>query len=246
MEQTDSRINFQFLFHVLPDPIVLIDRAGNVVDLNLSAKDTFAPIALGEKLESIFFDKKKIKESIFELLQYHKVIVDKGLIKTQKADTQLFEFKMTILSEGNEIFVVIFNQLQLKNELIRLEIEQIFSTELNTLKPYLNKSGKELVEKKIRTNKLSTIFESELRHQNSTNITDLETIDRIRLQFPFFTTNEVNIAYFLSMGASINQIATITEKNANTIRVMAHRMLSKTTFNSTSELKNVLKSIIQP
>lgn len=245
MEQPDSRINFQFLFHVLPDPIVIIDRAGTIVDINLTAKDIFAPICVGEKIESLFVDKKKIKESILELLQYHRVIVDKAIIRTNKSSVQPFEFKVTILSESNEIFVVIFNHLYLKNELIKLEIEQIFSTELHTLKPYLNKSGKELVENKILTNKLSTVFESELKQLNPSNFTNSESIEIIRLKFPHFTINEINIAYFMSLGASINQIATITEKNANTIRVMVHRMLSKTSFSNTADFTNFLKSIIQ-
>ncbi len=244
MEQPDSRINYQFLFHVLPDPIILIDRTGTIVDLNLSAKDTFATISVGDKTDKLFIDKKKTRDDIAELLKYHKVITDKAILRINDSEVQPYEFKLTILSESNEIFVLQFNHLNTKNELLRLEVEQNFASELHSLKPYLNKSGKELVEKKISTNRLNAVFETKTNIINPKQYVNTELKDKIKARFPQLSNNELSIAYFIGIGASINQIAGIRQKNANAIRVMVHRMLSKTNNKTTTEFSNQLQSII--
>lgn len=241
MKQPDSRINYQFLYHVLPDPVLVIDRAGTIVDLNLSAMDVFSEISVGEKIENLFIDKKKIKANLLELLQYHKVIVEKAILKTTNSDVQTYEYKVTILSESNELFLIAFNLLTTKNELLKLEIEQTFSTELHALMPYLNKSGKELVAKKIETKKLSTVFESENKLLKSSELTDMAMKKSIGNAFPQLSESELNIAYYLVIGANTKQIATITNKNANAIRVMMHRIFSKTDFKNKTDFINANK-----
>ncbi len=242
MKQSDSRINYQFLYHVLPDPVLVIDRAGTVVDLNLSAKDAFSEISVGGKIEDLFIDKKKIKANILELLQYHKLIVDKAIVKTINSEVQTYEYKITILSESNELFLIAFNQLNTKNELLKLEIEQTFSSELHALMPYLNKSGKELVEKKIEAKKLSSVFDLDVNHLKNNDISDIELKNKLGRLFPQLSEAELNIAYFLLVGASIKQIASINNKNTNAIRVMVHRMLSKTNFKNKTDFTNFINS----
>jgi len=238
MIQPDSRINYQFLYHVLPDPVVVIDRAGTIVDYNLSAKDAFTTISAGEKIENLVVDKRKFKLNLLELLQYHKVIVDKAAVRTSQSEVQAYEYKVTILSESNELFLIAFNKLSTKNELLKLEIEQTFNAELHGLLPFLNKSGKELVEKKIETKKLISIFESGRMPADYLEPAENEMFNGISALFPQFSTNELRIAYYLTMGASIQQITTITGKNTNAIRVMIHRMLARTKFKSKTEFIN--------
>jgi DNA-binding CsgD family transcriptional regulator len=242
MKQPDSRINYQFLYHVLPDPILVIDRAGAVVDFNLSAKDAFTEISVGEKIENLFIDKKKIKANILELLQYHKVIADKAILKTTISDVQTYEYKVTILSDSNELFLIVFNLLTTKNELLKLEIEQTFSTELHALMPYLNKSGKELVAKKIDAKRLSTVFESENKHLKTSEFSDVALKKSIGNTFPQLSETELNIAYYLVIGANTKQIATITNKNANAIRVMMHRIFAKTNFKNKTDFTNFINA----
>lgn len=242
-ENNVPQINYNFLFHVIPDPVIIIDKNGRLVELNITATDEFASISIGDKFENLFSDKRKIKNTLLELFRFHKVIIDKAIVKTKKSDIQTFEFKATILSESNELYLFIFNNLASKNDLIKLEIDHAFSTEINELKPYLNKTGKELVEKKITDNKLTQIFESEVKSHQPTNLIDLNQLNKISSVYPNFSNNEQKIAYFLSIEASINQIATITGKTANTIRVMIHRMKSKANVNSTSELAKCIKKI---
>jgi DNA-binding CsgD family transcriptional regulator len=242
MKQPDSRINYQFLYHVLPDPVLVIDRVGTIVDLNLSALDVFTSISVGGKIDDLFIDKKKIKTNLLELLQYHKVIADKAIVKTINSEVQTYEYKVTILSESNELFLIAFNLLVTKNELLKLEIEQTFSSELHALLPYLNKSGKELVEKKIEEKKLSTVFDSEVNQLKSSDISDIALIKNLGRSFPQLSESELNIAYFLLVGASIKQIASINNKNTNAIRVMIHRMLAKTSFKNKTDFTNFINA----
>lgn len=243
MKHPDNRINYQFLFDVLPDPVLVIDSASYIVDFNLSAKDVFTEIKVGEKIENLFIDKKKIKSNLLELLQYHKVISDKIIVKTNNSTVQAFEYKLTILSESNDLFLIALNLLTSKNELLKLEIEQTFNTELHSLLPYLNKSGKELVAKKIKDNKLSTLFESGLKQDKSFKISDLEFKNKIKSSFPAFTDSEINLAYFMAMKANTKQLATLINKNANAIRVMIFRMLAKTSFGDRMEFINFINNM---
>jgi len=242
MKQPDSRINYQFLFHVLPNPILLVDQMGILVDLNASASDQFETIVVGEKIENLFIDVKYFKAKLLELRQYHKVISDKAIFKTRGNEVQSFEFKLTILSESNDLFVLCLNHLDTKNELLKLEIEQTFSAELHTLKPYLNKTGKELIERKIKAKKLSVFFESEITQTNTKEFIDNRFKIEIAKQFPQFSDLELNIAYLLSVDASIKQIATICNKSANATRVLVHRMIKKTSFKNKTDFSNLLKS----
>jgi len=242
MKQSDSRINYQFLFHVLPDPVLVIDRLGTVVDLNMSAGDEFVTLSIGEKIENLFIDKKKIRANILELLQYHKVIADKAILKTSNTDVQTFEYKVTILSESNELFLITFNKLSTKNELLRLEIEQTYSAELHALMPYLNKSGKELVAEKIEAKKLSTVFELENKDLKTVELSDIALKKSISITFPQLSETELIVAYYLLIGANTKQIATITNKNANAIRVMMHRIFAKTNIKNKTDFTNFINA----
>ncbi len=243
MKQPDSRLNYQFLYHVLPDPVIVIDMAGTVVDLNLSAKDTFSEIMIGGKIDNLFIDGKKIKANILELFQYHKVITDKIIVKTKNSTVQTYEYKITILSESNDLFLIVLNLLTTKNELLKLEIEQTFNTELHALMPYLNKSGKELVAKRIEAKKLNAIFEFENELTSTSELSDKTLKDSIQNAFPQFSDNELSIAYYLAIGAGTMQIATIINKNTNAIRVMMHRMLAKTNFKNKTDFINFINAV---
>ncbi len=242
MNQPDSRINYQFLFHVLPNPVFVVDQMGVLVDLNASATDLFQTIAVGEKIDILFIDKRYIKLKLLELLQYHKVISDKAIFKTRENEVQSFEYKLTILSESNELFILSLNHLDSKNELLKLEIEQTFSAELHTLKPYLNKTGKELIERKIKEKKLSVFFESEIIQTKTKDFIDARFKTEIAKQFPQFSDLELNIAYLLSIQASTKQIATICNKSTNATRVLVHRLLKKTSFKNKTDFSSLMKS----
>lgn len=243
MNQFDSRINYQFLYHVLPDPVVVIDRTGTIVDLNVSAKDAFPKFSIGHKIEDLFIDRKKIKANILELFQYHKVITDKAIVKTIGSKIQPYEYKITILSESNDLFLIAFNSLIIKNELLKLEFEQTFSTELHALMPYLNKAGKDLVAKKIKAKKINILFEAGLKQDESFKISDLEFKNKIKSSFPTFSESEINLAYFMAMKANTKQLATIINKDANAIRVMIYRMLAKTSFGDRIEFIDYINNM---
>jgi len=240
MNQPDSRINYQYLFKVLPDPVVLIDRNGAILDINSAAKDLFHSISVGGKIENLFIEKRRIKENILDLLRFHKIIVDKAILYINNASTQTFEYKITILSEINDFYLITFNDLSVKNELLRLEIEQTLGAELHTLKPYLNKAGKELVDKRMAVKHIN----SNTLNFNTNEIIQPKIKQKIQSLFPQLSSNELNLAYLISLGATVNQISQITNKNSNAVRVMLHRMVARTAFNSASEIANFIKQQI--
>jgi len=201
----------------------------------MSAKDAFATIFIDDKIENIFVDKKKIKNNLLELLQYHKVIIDKASLKTTSDKIQPYEYKVTILSESNGLFLIVFNHLAAKNDLLKIEIEDIFSAELHALLPYLNKTGKELVDRKTEAKRLSSVFELSAVRANAFDLSDNELKNQIKETFPSYSKSEIMIAYYLIVGASIKQIASITHKNENAIRVMIHRLLSKSNFRNRAD-----------
>ena len=238
-------INFKFLFHVIPDPIIVIDKGGTIVEMNLSATDEFTELQKNSKIEELFADKRKVRSVLIELLQFHKVVIDTALIKTSESKILAYEFKATILSESNELYLLIFNNLNTKNEVVKFEIEHAFTTEINSLKPYLNKTGKELVEKKISNNSLSQIFETDVNQSQSEEFTDPEVMQKLSKNLPLYSKKELQIAYFLSIGANINQISDITDKSVNSLRVMVHRMSTKLNTKNTVELTKKINKIIQ-
>lgn len=245
MKESDVSINYHFLFQAFPDPVIVIDKTGKIIDLNIAAKDTFAEIVIGEKLENIFSDKRKIRESLIELFQYHKVIIDKAILKSKFDELVTYEFKATILSEVKDQFILCFNNLTTKNEILKLEIAHAFSVEMNALRPYLNKAGKELVEKKHDKNKLISLFESQHQTIEPYSLINEDVVAKISSYFPDFNKNELTISFYISIGASVNQIALITGKSANTIRVMIHRMITKVNMESSSKFSKILKEITE-
>lgn len=241
---SNQPINFRFLFHVIPDPVIIIDKNGNIVEMNLSATDEFAGTGKESKIEDIFADKRKVRTILLELLQFHKVIVDTALIKTKNQEICPFEFKATILSDTNELYLFIFNNLNIRNNVLKFEIEHAFAAEINSLKPYLNKTGKELVEQKITNNSLSLILEDGVKLQQPQQFTDDEIIEKLSKHLPDFSKKELQIAFFLSIDASISQISDITGKSVNALRVMTHRMSAKLNTKNTQELTKTINKII--
>ena len=76
-----------------------------------------------------------------------------------------------------------------------------------------------------------------------TPATQINNTNHLLQLFPLLTDYEISICGLLSLKLSFEEIASITGKTSNSLRVTFHRLLKKTNFTSGKELLRKLESI---
>ncbi|OIP83686.1 MAG: hypothetical protein AUK44_04660 [Porphyromonadaceae bacterium CG2_30_38_12] len=233
---TSSEINYTYLFDVYPDPLVVVNKKGQVIATNATCKDIFKAISNEYSLEDSFVEAKKFQTMVNEMLKYNHTITEIVALKVKQNVVKTFIAKATVLSHIKELYVFIFLNLQTSNNILKSELSSIYLSELNALNPYLNKAGKELLQAKMKENKILQVLENEANKFTLKNFLNKDEQLRFQSQFPNLSNKELLLCYFMFQQAHVQQIATILSKTPNAVSVMQFRILRKLQVKTVNEL----------
>ncbi len=221
------------LFSLLPTPALIIDYKGRVLEFNKHAltflkfkdKDQYLH---NNQISTIFVDFKRTMKIIEDNCCKQEINSQKILLRKYDKSIECVDFYSSYISGDKELIIIQFTKISEKNRVLFSELTFSIKNEVLKLKPYLNKPGRELLDQ-ILTN---SVFEGEI-NQTSVSGSHLEVIQKERIAkilqiFPNLTNAELTLCGFLSLKMTIEEIALLTGKTSNCLRVLFHRMLLKT------------------
>ena len=111
------------------------------------------------------------------------------------------------------------------------------------LKPYLNKPGRELLNQILENNDVEEKLKKYKVSKSNPDYVPKDRLDKIHYLFPAFTNQELTLCGFLSLNLTIDEVAALTGKTPNCLRVLFHRLLLKTEYSSGKDFIRNLKLI---
>lgn len=236
------------IFQWLPICGIIIDLKGNIVAMNGDAKKFLGISATNEQSElrhinSVFVEISQINDLRIDLKQNEGVIVKKFLFRKFDKSIACVDVYVRLFGKSSETILLLFSESLLPNQFIFAEMMQAFRHEVMQLKPYLNKPGKELLQKIISDNKLEGVIKNSPIKKAPVEIVTKKRIASIAELFPELTNNELVFCGLLSMRLTMVEIAQITGKTANSLRVNFHRILRKSNLPKGKDLIRKLEAI---
>jgi DNA-binding CsgD family transcriptional regulator len=240
-------ITLKSAISILPTATILIDLQGNIFYANFLALSLFHSPS-----ETLFYQKKISDLLINEFnngglineINETRISVEKMLL-IRRFDNSVTSATLSAqyFKSDFEGIIMQFAELSGKTNAFLTEKIKLIRNDITLLKPYLNKPGKELLEKVIAKNLAENTSEYNFSHKNYYNLIPPAILERISHQFPSFTNSELNLCSLLSLKLDIEEIANLTDKTANSIRVTFHRLLKKTNLQNRKELLRILEII---
>lgn len=239
-----SSLKTDQLFNSLALAAFIFNNEAEIVCANKSAKQYFDNnFKKKEKIHSIFVDKKQfdlISTSYQEKLSSIRKI---GLIKRSNSETEIFEISVQNLIGHPEFGILCLNPINENSKLVLEHISQSLIKDIQTLRPYLNKTGKEILDRIIKIKKQNKALHAMENMRNEIILND--RISELLKLYPNLSPNEIDLCVYLSMRLNYKQIASINNKLETAIRVSVHRMLKKMELKSLNDLLNILYKEIE-
>ena len=124
------------------------------------------------------------------------------------------------------------------------EASNMFKREAQRLKPYLNKPGKGILEEILITDLADSIINGGTTSmKKQTDIIGTNKMLKLAECFPDFSNNELVICGYLSLKMTIDEIAGVTGKSSNSLRVSYHRLLRKSSFKNSKEFLKLIETL---
>lgn len=225
------------IFELWPTPAILLDLQGNILRINRSAHQFFHLDVPGISVNTLFASglfvdfnhtmQKILNSCSNPIPEPHKIMLrlpDKVLICSQGY--------AVFADQAKEHILLQLIAVQQRDTAYFSEIRQSFSTEMQKLKPYLNKPGKEMMNQIIRD--FTRVEEINFASDSFFHLDSFEKerLEKILILFPELTDSELILCAFLSHNLSISDVAKLTGKTSNSLRVLFHRMLRKTNYSN--------------
>ena len=215
---------------------VLMDFNANLVDVNNKAVNFYKADSLSQIMNYHTFDFTVNKNKAKYLLNL--IITQKELVNQ---DILLVRFDKTIASvtmcakvlpDINETIFVQFNEnLEPCANKQTDPLDIAFFAEVQKLKPYLNKSGQNLLQAMSNKHKV--------RQDDIYN----ERLSLFIHTYPELSNTELNLCVLISLNISMTEISLILCKTSNALRVNIHRITQKLNVASRAELLKKLTTI---
>lgn len=241
-------ISLKSVISILPTATILIDLNGAVGYVNFQAltfflspnESTFYQI---KDIKSLFVDSGNFENLIYNIKET-KINFEKILL-VRRFDNSVIRATLSAqyFKSDFEGIIIQFAEVSAKTNAFLSEKVKSIRNDIALLKPYLNKPGKELLEKIINKNLSENITKYNSNKKNHYDFIAPITLTKIAQLFPYFTDSELNLCGLLSLKLTIEEIASITGKTSNSIRVTFHRLLKKTNLQNGKELLKILESI---
>lgn len=242
----------QFLgtvFKWMPVCALVIDVNGFIQEVNVAAIDFFR----ASTKEDFIFDKQIFKNMAVDghqVIELIKSIQSSSLpirkeILLRRFDRSLVGVDMNacLFPENTHLILVQFTELDIHRKSQTVEISQAFSQESLKLRPYLNKHGIELLNHLAFNNGYGSSVWNNPDNKIYPELLDPELMVKLSNTFPDFSKNDLIICGFLSLKLSVDEIAALTGKSSNSLRVSFHRILKKADIASSKEFLRKLHLI---
>ena len=237
------------LFQWMPISTLIIDKKGTILDINHQALNFFGTQSHETFLDknhfsSLVIDLSRSMDLVLEISSKREVLTKKILLRRQDNNIICVDIYARSFPETPNLILFQFTETSPKSHALLTQMIQAFRLEIQRLKPYLNKPGKELLEQIVSDNGLESQTKDLPNRKNQLDIVREERINQLIQLFPELTNNELAICGFLSLKMTIDEIASLTGKTSNCLRVSFHRILRKTNMNSGKELLRKLENIL--
>lgn len=232
----------------MPTCSLVLDTNAKILDVNQQALLFFKA-----ETKELFFERLKtqtvfidlvIVEEIIELVLLCKQLVNKKLLLRRFDKTIACIDINALIFPDNEGFILIQfadNSHQIQHFFAELALE--FRSETLRLKPYLNKPGKELLAEIINNDKLEGIINNKPFRSNLFDVVQENRFKQLTGLFPDLSSGELMLCSFLSLKLSIDEIATITGKTSNSLRVAFHRILRKLNVDNSKDFLTLIEHL---
>lgn len=235
------------ILKLLPTATLIIDLNGNIEFINDKAFQFFRFTSESDFLQistSLVVDLKRTIDLRDEINTTKDVIQKKILLRRFDKNIACVNLFARFISIDNDHLLIQFTEVSVKNQALIIELLKNFKSEVITLKPYLNKPGKELLEKILNHNSEEKMTLSISKRKNDSDYLDLDRIAKINQLLPSLSTTELILCGFLSLNLNMDEISGITGKTSNSLRVLFHRILHKTNFTTGKDFLRKLESIV--
>jgi hypothetical protein len=242
---TEQVIQFMQL---LPTPAIIIDYRGGVIDFNKHALDFFN-FSNKEQyfnnlvIPTVFVDPSLAMKNILEMCTIRSSNAYTIVLRKSDKSVESVNLFASYITQDRELILIQFTQISEKNKTVFNEFKQSFKNDVLKLKPYLNKPGRELLEQILENNGIEEQLKKFKVSKSNSDYIPKDRLDKIHYLFPAFTNQELSLCGFLSLNLTIDEIAALTGKTSNCLRVLFHRLLQKTEYSSGKDFIRNLKLI---
>lgn len=235
------------IFQWMPSIAIIINIEGEIVEINQQAINffRFSKEQLTDKITiaDIAVDNIRAMNLIHELISENPTKVKKIIFKRLDKSIACVDISACYVPENKNLIFIQFIDNSPKSNILYTTILQTFKQEILQLKPYLNKPGKEMMEAIIGANTLQKIVSKKSTFLTNSELLNDDRIRSIIRLFPDLTYNELVLCEYLSLRLTIEDIATITGKTENSLRVSLHRIVKKVSISNGRELIRKLEDI---
>jgi len=217
---------------LLPIATLIIDLNGQIKFINdkafqffrFSSESDFLHVSL-----SLIIDLQRSIEIKSDVDSAAELIEKKILIRRFDSKIACVNLFARFLSSQKDYILIQFTELPTKNQSHLIELLKSLHREIISLKPYLNKPGKELLDKIIIGSSMEGM-NIEMKKNNDADLIQRDRLNQIVTLIPDLSNLELTLCGFLSLKLSFDEIGVLTGKTSNALRVCFHRIVKKSTF----------------
>jgi hypothetical protein len=237
------------IFKWMPTCALIIDKNGIILEVNEMAISFFKASTQAdfifdkENIKNMILDTHRANELINSAIKGNKIINREILLRKFDKSIASVELNACLFPDDSKIILIQFRDSYLQNQNVLEDLSSSFKKEVLKLKPYLNKPGKEILDKIIVSNLLDEITKNKPAIIDQAKTLGEKRIEQITKLFPQLSNSEIILCGYFSLKMSVENISHLTRKSPNCLRVAFHRILKKTHFESGKDLIRTLQSL---
>lgn len=237
------------VFNQLPLPTIIVDSAGVVVLINKEAKKYL--FISNEDVRTQYVDINKIIVSdisgavftVDEAYLQDEVKVHKALVRIVDGRVICVDLYISPLEFNSTMFQIQFVESNEQNQLVLSDLVNSYSKEVLRLRPYLNKPGKEMLAQLVFNEISLGVEKNKLNRRIQLELVNNQLVSKLAKEFPQLSNNDLILCGFFSQKLTIDEVAAVTGKTSNCLRVSLHRIVRKTAFKSSKAFLLKLEEI---
>ena len=252
-DKLDTRLTYQksilSMFEWMATCAMIIDPHGIILDVNQQALEFFRT----STKEDFIFDKQQIKNlaidarqttDLIEKIKANKDLINrKTLLRRFDKSIACVDMSVCLFPDDSKNLLIQFTETPSQSYTILTELSQAYKHEVLKLKPYLNKAGKDLLDQLIVSDILEGVLNNKPKREKQIEIIRDEKIKKLAEMHPILTEGDLRFCGYLALNMTIDEIANVTGKTTNSLRVVLHRIIVKINLSKTQELRKLLNSI---
>jgi len=238
------------VIRLLPTPALIVDLNGHIRIGNQKAVQFFCGCQAVDSLQDVKINSRVVDlqyshDLMTELMLKKEVVSRKILLRKFDKSIACVNLFACIIREEPEYILIQFTDISPKSHILLTEMVQSLHREIMLLKPYLNKPGKDVLENILKNNSLEGFCNCTTKQTNQHEVIRERRTASIHQLIPQLTRAELTFCGFLSLKMQVDEIALITGKTSNSLRVSFHRILKKSSHSNGKELLRRLESITE-